>query len=183
MYRDLKLPEWTMTNEQMTKMNTTKCTMTETNSGEYLCAVQVSWNETDLIRHVSDQSLLIKAELNPITAKLGWCAYLASFSVLNNIPKCRSSKSTYLLTTSTYIQQNGIADTGADWAMISNRPGNNIKREAAHHSLQWNTVFFSQVNLILLGSHLFLLPPSFVGSVVAFDIKYLGVCLSIRKGV
>ena len=81
------------------------------------------------------------------------------------------------------MQRNGIADTGADWAMISNGPGNNIKRESAHHSLQWNTVFFPQVNLILLGSHLFLLSPSFVGRVVAFDIKYLGVCLSIRKGV
>ena len=63
-------------------------------------------------------------------------------SVLNNIPKCRSSKSTCLLTTSIYIRQNGIADTGADWAMISNRPGNNTKRESAHHFLQWNTVFF-----------------------------------------
>ena len=81
------------------------------------------------------------------------------------------------------MQQNGIADTGADYAMISNRPNNNIKRESAHHSLQCNTVFFSQVNLILLGSHLFLLLPSFVGSVVAFDIKYLGVFLSNRKGV
>ena len=31
--------------------------------------------------------------------------------------------------------------------------------------------------------HLFLLPPSFVSSEVAFDTKYLEVCLSIRKGV
>ena len=47
-YRDLKLPyghdrsphKWTMTNEQMTKMNTTKCTMTESNPGEHVrCGV------------------------------------------------------------------------------------------------------------------------------------------------
>ena len=34
----------------------------------------------------------------------------------------------------------------------------------------------------VVNSHLFLLPPSFVGSDVAFDIKYLGVFLSIRDG-
>ena len=61
--------------------------------------------------------------------------------------------------------------------------GINKKMEAAHHSLHWNRVFFSQMNLILLSSHLFLLPPSFVGSVVAFDTNNLGVCLSIKKGV
>ena len=56
------------------------------------------------------------------------------------------------------------------------------KREAAHHYLQWNQVFFSQVYLILLSGHLFLLPPSVVGSVVAWDTWYFVVCLSIRKG-
>ena len=34
----------------------------------------------------------------------------------------------------------------------------------------------------VVNSNLFLLPPSFVGSDVAFDIKYLGVFLSIREG-
>ena len=63
--------------------------------------------------------------------------------------------------------------------MISNRPGNNIKRVSDHHSLQWNTIFFSQVKLMLLCSHLFLLPPSFVVSLMAFDIKYLWICLSV----
>ena len=53
--------------------------------------------------------------------------------------------------------------------MISNSPGNNIIREAAHHSMQWKTGLFSHVNLIP-----FLLPLSFVGSVVAFDTKCLG---------
>ena len=64
-----------------------------------------------------------KAELNPMTAKLGWCAYLVPFLVLDNIRKCKNSQS-----------------TRADWTMISNRPANNIKRESFHHSLQWNTV-------------------------------------------
>ena len=55
---------------------------------------------------------------------------------------------------------------------MSNRPGNNILSESV------------QVNLILLSSSIFfLLPPSFVGSAVGFDIKYLGVYLGIRKGV
>ena len=58
-----------------------------------------------------------------------------------------------------------------------------MEEESAYHSLQWNTVFSSQVNLILLSCYLFLLPPSFVSSEVAFNTKYLEVCLSIRKGV
>ena len=41
--------------------------------------------------------------------------------------------------------------------MISNRPGNNIKREPAHHSLKSNTMFFPRVNLILVEQ-----PSSFV---------------------
>ena len=62
--------------------------------------------------------------------------------------------------------------------MILNRPGNNIKSVSVHHSLQLDKIFFLWVNLMLLSSHLFLLP-SFVVSVMAFDIKYLGICLSI----
>ena len=70
-----------------------------------------------------------------------------------------------------------------DWATILNSPGNNIKRKAAQHPLQYNTVFFSQVNLILFEQPSFLLPPSFVGSVEAFETDNFGVCLSIGKGV
>ena len=47
--------------------------------------------------------------------------------------------------------------------------------ETAHHSLQWNTVFFLKVNLNLWSSNPFLLPPSFVGSVVAFDTNTWGM--------
>ena len=43
-------------------------------------------------------------------------------------------------------------------------------------------VLFSQFNLILLSSHLFLLPLSFVGSAVAFETDNLAVCLGMRKG-
>ena len=38
---------------------------------------------------------------------------------------------------------------------------------------------FSQVNFIIF----FYFRQGFFGNVVAHDIKYLGVCLSIRKGV
>ena len=48
------------------------------------------------------------------------------------------------------------ASTWADWATIANRPGNKTKMEAAHHSLQWNSILFSKVNSILL-SYLFIL--------------------------
>ena len=47
--------------------------------------------------------------------------------------------------------------------------------ETAHRSLQWNTVFFLKFNLNLLSSNLFLLPPSFDGSVVAFDTNTWGM--------
>ena len=66
--------------------------------------------------------------------------------------------------------------------MISIKPVNNTKREAAHHSLQWNTVFISQVNQILLGSHLFSLQ-NLACSVVAFDTNQLGMRIRIREGV
>ena len=54
--------------------------------------------------------------------------------------------------------------------MISNQTGNSIEMEAAHHSLQWNTVLFSQVNLIYFEQ------PSFVTqfgcSGVEFSFEY-----------
>ena len=77
--------------------------------------------------------ILVKAELNPKAATLDLYAYLVPFLVLNNITKCKKSQSNRFLTTPTYIHSDGIADTWADWAMISNRPGNNKKIEAAHH--------------------------------------------------
>ena len=43
----------------------------------------------------------------------------------------------------------------ADWAMISNRPVNNRKREAAHHSLHGMQFLSRRLNLILVSSHLF----------------------------
>ena len=56
-----------------------------------------------------------------------------------------------------------------------------MKRDAAHHSLQWNTTFFSKVNLILFVSSHFLLLPSFVNSLVAFDTnKLIGPIWIIR---
>ena len=55
--------------------------------------------------------------------------------------------------------------------------------DAAHRSLQWNTVLFSQLKLILLSSILLLIPHNFVGSVGALYTKCLEVCISIRKGV
>ena len=94
--------------------------------------------------------------------KLIWHLFL----VLNNIPKYNKSQSNYFLTTPTYIHTDGNADPFADWAMISNRPGNNQKGEAAPHYLQLNQVLFSQVYLILFSAHPFLLPPGVVGSVV-----------------
>ena len=42
-------------------------------------------------------------ETKPRTAKFGCCAHLVPFSVLDNIRKCKNSRSTHLLTTSTYI--------------------------------------------------------------------------------
>ena len=69
----------------------------------------------------------IKAELNPKAGTLDLYAYLELFLLLNNIPKCKKSQSNHFLTTLTYIHTGGIADPWADWAMISNRPGNNKK--------------------------------------------------------
>ena len=84
----------------------------------------------------------------------------------------------------THILQNGIADPTADWAVILNISVNNIEKESPHNAFQLNNFFsFLQCNLILLSSHLFLLPPGFVGSELAFGIKCLGLGLSVRKGV
>ena len=47
--------------------------------------------------------------------------------------------------------------------------------------LQWNAVFFSHVNLVLLSSHLLFLQPSFVGSEVAFDANNLGYVQALEK--
>ena len=58
-----------------------------------------------------------------------------------------------------------------------------MSQEAAHHSLQCNTVFFSQVNLIWFSNHFYLLPPFFVDSVVAFDTNNLRISLIIKKCV
>ena len=80
-------------------------------------------------------SCFFKAEHNPITAKLGWGGYLVPFLVLDNNPEYKHLRSTHLL-----------ADPRADWAIVSNRWGNNIKRKSVHLSLQWNTVSFPQVN-------------------------------------
>ena len=52
----------------------------------------------------------LKAELNPKAATLDWYAYLVPLLVLNNIPKCKKPQSNHFLTTSTYIQTDGIAD-------------------------------------------------------------------------
>ena len=123
----------------------------------------------------------IKAELNPKAAILNLYTYLVPFLVLNNIPKCKKSQSNHFLTTPIYIHTGGIADPWADWAMISNRPGKNIKREAAHHYLQSNQVLFSQVYLILLSGHLFLHPPSVVGSVVAWTLDSSGYVWALEK--
>ena len=95
----------------------------------------------------------LKAVYDPNTARLGWEAHLIPFLVLDNTPKCKKSQSTHFLTTSTYIQRKSFAVPSADWARISIRPGNNMSQEAAHHSLQCNTVFFSQVNLIWFSNH------------------------------
>ena len=77
--------------------------------------------------HLSAIAVLLKGELNPKAATLDLYAYLVPFLVLNIIPKCKKSQSNHFLTTPTYIHTDGIADTQADWAMISNRPGNNKK--------------------------------------------------------
>ena len=69
----------------------------------------------------------VKAELNPKAATLDLYAYLVPCLVLDNIPKYKKSQSNHFLTTPTYIHTGGIADPWADWAMISNRPGNNKK--------------------------------------------------------
>ena len=70
----------------------------------------------------------LKAELNPKAATLDLYDYLVPCLVLDNIPKYKKSQSNHFLTTPTYIHTGGIADPWADWAMISNRPGNNKKR-------------------------------------------------------
>ena len=72
-------------------------------------------------------TLTFKAELNPKAATLDLYAYLVPCLVLDNIPKYKKSQSNHFLTTPTYIHTGGIADPWADWAMISNRPGNNKK--------------------------------------------------------
>ena len=97
--------------------------------------------------------------------------------------KSKNSQNTCFLTTSTYIQQNGIADPRADWAMISNRPGNDIKRESIHHAFSWTSVFFSQVNLILLWIAIFFyFHQVLLGVMWLLTLNIWGVFLSIREG-
>ena len=67
------------------------------------------------------------------------------------------------------------------WVMMSNRLWNNIKMASVHHSLQWNTASFLRLIWFGFEQPSFSLSPSFVGCRVAFDIKYLGVYLSVRK--
>ena len=114
----------------------------------------------------------LKAVYNPNTARLGWEAHLIPFFGTRQYPKVQKAP---------ISSQHPHTLKKEFCCSISIKPGKNIKREAAHHSLQSNTVFFSQVNLTLMASHFLLLPPSFVASVVALDTYQLGVCLSIRK--
>ena len=70
---------------------------------------------------------------------------LGTFSATKQYPKCKNSQSTRLLTTSTYTQRNGIADPRADWATISDRPGNNTERGSVR-SLQLNALALEKVS-------------------------------------
>ena len=80
-------------------------------------------------------------------------------------------------------QKKIFADPSADWAMISNRPSNKMNMEAGSSLFFCNMEysFFSQINFdfaaILFYYHHILC------SVMAFDTKYLGVCLSIKNSV
>ena len=59
--------------------------------------------------------------------------------------------------------KNCFADLLADWAMISNLPGNSVKSDGTHYYLQWNAVFCSLVHFdfveqsFFFNSHHFLL--------------------------
>ena len=65
--------------------------------------------------------------------------------------------------------------------MNSNKPGNNVKRESFYHSLQWNTVFFCQVNLNLFEQPSFLLPTSFVGVCWLLTLNTWGYASALEK--
>ena len=64
------------------------------------------------------------------------------------IPMCKKSLCTRFLTPSIFNSKIGFADQWADWAMISNRPGNNMNREAAHLTLLHDWIQFSFLRLI-----------------------------------
>ena len=90
----------------------------------------------------------IKSGTQPQHSQIWLIRSFDTFFGNQTVPKVQKVPKHPLFTTSTYIQRSSFAIPLADWAMISIKPGNNTKREAAHHSLLWNTPFISQVNLI-----------------------------------
>ena len=57
--------------------------------------------------------------------------------LVDNISECKSGrKAPISCLPPTYTQMKCLSVPWADWPMIWKRPGNNIKMEAAHHSLQ-----------------------------------------------
>ena len=65
--------------------------------------------------------------------------------------------------------------------MISNRPSNKMNMKAAHYFLQYGIQFFSQINFDFAAIRFYY--HHILCIVMAFDTRYLGVCLSIRNSV
>ena len=83
-----------------------------------------------------EAALGCEKEINLKITKLGWWAYL----VLDYISKCNRSP---IPDEIHYIPKRCFADPRADWTMISNRPGKNIKTWADHFLAVWYSILRS----------------------------------------
>ena len=88
-------------------------------------------------------ALAAKSGNQPHHSQFGLTSSFGTFFSMRQYPKVQKvPKHPFpdFLPTSTYIPYMSIAVPSADWAMISNRPGNNIKRE--QHTIPCNVLHF-----------------------------------------
>ena len=93
-------------------------------------------------------------------------------SEIGSIPKCKRSQSNLFLTKMVLLIHKLIGQ----WSQIDLKI---MEKEAAHQCLQWYQDFFPMLIWFFWAAMFFLLPPTLIGSEVAWGTWYVGV----RKGV